>query len=160
MDQNMYQQYVNILKEELVPAMGCTEPIAVAYASALARKALGETPERADVIVSGNIIKNVKSVIVPNTGGMHGLEAAASAGIAAGDADRELEALAGVTEEEIPAIREYLESHEINVQRADTDRVFEIDLRVYKGEDSARVLICDRHTNVVRIEKNGKPVFE
>lgn len=160
MDQNMYQQYVNILKEELVPAMGCTEPIAVAYAAALARKTLGEIPEIADVIVSGNIIKNVKSVIVPNTGGMHGLEAAASAGIAAGDADRELEVLAGVTEEEIPAIQEYLESHEINVQRADTDRVFEIDLRVYKGENSARVLICDRHTNVVRIEKNGKPVFE
>jgi L-cysteine desulfidase len=160
MDQNMYQQYVNILKEELVPAMGCTEPIAVAYAAALARKTLGEIPEIADVIVSGNIIKNVKSVIVPNTGGMHGLEAAASAGIAAGDADRELEVLAGVTEEEIPAIRDYLESHEINVQRANTDRVFEIDLRVYKGENSARVLICDRHTNVVRIEKNGKPVFE
>ena len=159
MDEKKYQQYVNILKEELVPAMGCTEPIAVAYAAALARKTLGQVPERADVIVSGNIIKNVKSVIVPNTGGMHGLEAAAAAGITAGEADRELEVLAGVEEDEIPAIQEYLDTHEINVQRADTDRVFEIDLRVYSGAESARVLICDRHTNVVRIEKNGTPEY-
>ncbi len=159
MDKKLYQQYVDILKEELVPAMGCTEPIAVAYAAALARKTLGRLPERAEVVVSGNIIKNVKSVIVPNTGGMHGIEAAAAAGISQGDADRELEVLAGVEEDKIPDIRDYLDTHEITVAQADTDRVFEIDIRVFRAGESARVLICDSHTNVVRIEKNGEAVY-
>ena len=86
MDEKLYQDYVNILREELVPAMGCTEPIAIAYAAALAGKTLGTVPEKLDVCVSGNIIKNVKSVIVPNTGGMHGIEAAAAAGALLGAA--------------------------------------------------------------------------
>lgn len=160
MERNLYDAYVAILHEELVPAMGCTEPIAVAYAASLARRALGTIPERADVVVSGNIIKNVKSVIVPNTGGMHGIEAAAAAGIAKGDPDRELEVLAAITDKEIPNIREYLDTHEIEVHRADSNRVFEIDLRVFAGEDSARVVIYDRHTNVVRIEHNQDVLFE
>lgn len=90
METGLYHAYVDILKEELIPAMGCTEPIAVAYAAAIAAKTLGALPEDVDICVSGNIIKNVKSVIVPNTGGLKGLNAAAAAGIAAGDPDREL----------------------------------------------------------------------
>ena len=87
MDTKLYQQYVEILNRELVPAMGCTEPIAVAYAAAVAAKTLAERPEQIRIVVSSNIIKNVKSVIVPNTGGLHGLAAAAAAGIVAGDAE-------------------------------------------------------------------------
>lgn len=92
----VYRAYVNILKEELVPAMGCTEPIALAYAAALARRELGCLPQMVTAAVSANIIKNVKSVVVPNTGGLRGIQAAVAAGAVAGDADRELEVLAGV----------------------------------------------------------------
>ena len=90
MDQNLYQAYVSILDEELLPAMGCTEPIAVAYAAAVAARELGKPAEAVEIRVSGNIIKNVKSVVVPNTGGLRGLAAAAAAGIVAGDADKQL----------------------------------------------------------------------
>ena len=95
-----YQTYVQILKEELIPAMGCTEPISLAYGASLARKVLNHLPTKIVVEASGSIIKNVKSVIVPNTGGLKGIEAAAAAGIAAGDASRILEVIAGVTEEQ------------------------------------------------------------
>ena len=99
-DDTRYQAYIEILKQELIPAMGCTEPIAVAYCSALARKTLQCIPDQAAVFVSGNIVKNVKSVIVPNTGGMKGIEAATAAGIIAGDPDRKLEVIAKVTQEQ------------------------------------------------------------
>lgn len=92
-----YQAYVQILKEELIPAMGCTEPIAIAYAAAKARDVLGGMPDKVEIGVSSNIIKNVKSVIVPNTDGMKGIEAAASAGIVGGQADKALEVIAAVT---------------------------------------------------------------
>ena len=88
----IYRQYLQILREELRPAMGCTEPIALALAGAKARKVLGKLPEKIQLFVSGNIIKNVKSVVVPKTGGLHGLAAAVCAGIVAGDPDRELQA--------------------------------------------------------------------
>ena len=91
-----YQEFIQILKEELLPAMGCTEPIAVAYAAAKARETLGALPERVLVEASGNIIKNVKSVVVPNTGGLKGLPAAAAAGVVAGDASAELQVLASL----------------------------------------------------------------
>ena len=100
MDHSIYKAYVEILTRELVPAMGCTEPIAVAYAAAIAARELPATPEQVEIIVSGNIIKNVKSVIVPNTGGLHGLEAAAAAGIIAGDADKKLLVISQVTQEQ------------------------------------------------------------
>ena len=96
-----YAMYVRVLREELVPAMGCTEPIAIAYAAAKARETLGRLPERLLVEVSGNIIKNVKSVVVPHTGGLRGIPAAAAAGAVAGDAEAELEVLSGVTEDGI-----------------------------------------------------------
>ena len=104
--QEEYKKYVSILKEELLPAMGCTEPIAIAYAAAKARELLGQIPEKIEVFVSGNIIKNVKSVVVPNTGGLRGIEAAAAAGAVAGDAKRELEVISSVTEEEKKKIKE------------------------------------------------------
>jgi L-cysteine desulfidase len=110
METGLYHAYVDILKEELIPAMGCTEPIAVAYAAAIAAKTLGTLPEDVDICVSGNIIKNVKSVIVPNTGGLKGLNAAAAAGIAAGDPDRELQVISAVTPEQTKEIAKFLDT--------------------------------------------------
>jgi len=144
-----------VLREEMRPALGCTEPIAVAYAAARAREALGRLPETVDVSVSRNIIKNVKSVIVPNTGDLHGLEAAAAAGIAAGEADAELEVLKSVTPEQTQEIQRYLASTPIRVSQADTDELFYIDITVYAGTDSARALLRTTHTSLVLWEKNG-----
>ena len=100
MNQELYKKYVEILKSELVPALGCTEPIALAYAAAVARKELGQFPEKVEVLCSGNIIKNVKGVKVPNSGGMKGVEAAVILGIVGGKADRELEVLQSISEED------------------------------------------------------------
>ena len=104
-----------ILEEELVPAMGCTEPIAIAYGAALARQTLGRLPQRVEIAVSANILKNVKSVVVPHTGGLRGIAAAVAAGIAVGDADRQLEVLAGVTQANEPRIRAYWDQTPITV---------------------------------------------
>lgn len=155
-----YQQYVQILKEELVPAMGCTEPIAIAYAAAKAREVLGQLPETATVQVSGNIIKNVKSVIVPHTGGLHGIQAAAAAGIVAGQAERELEVIADVTPEQVKAIGAYLEQASIRVAHANTGKVFDILVTLTGGGHTAAVRITDFHTNVVSIEKDGVVLLE
>ena len=160
MDRKTYKAYVDILEEELIPAMGCTEPIALAYAAAIARKTLGVLPDRAEVCVSGNIIKNVKSVIVPNTDGMKGLQAAAAAGIVAGDPDKELQVIADVTPEKINDIREFLEKAQLTVRESDSGRVFDIVITVEGGGHSASCRIVDYHTNVVRIEKDGKALME
>ncbi|MGN1251242.1 MAG: serine dehydratase subunit alpha family protein [Candidatus Spyradocola sp.] len=159
MDQALYCAYVKILEEELIPAMGCTEPIAVAYAAALARKALGETPRSVEVCVSANIIKNVKSVVVPHTGGLHGIGAAVAAGIVTGDAGRELEVLSEVTGAQIGAIARYLEDTAISVAASDTGYLFDIRIRVSAGEHSAFVQIAGSHTNVIRVEKDGAVLF-
>lgn len=151
-----YQAYVQILKEELVPAMGCTEPIALAYAAALARETLGEMPDRVQIEASGSIIKNVKSVIVPNTNHLKGIPAAATAGIVAGKADRKLEVIAEVTAEETAGMREFLDNTEITVRHIDHGITFEIVVTVYKEESYAKVRIANYHTNVVLIEKNGE----
>lgn len=150
---DVYQKYVSVLEEELLPAMGCTEPIAIAYAAAKAREVLGAVPERVFLAASGNIIKNVKSVVVPNTGHMRGIYAAVAAGIVAGKADKQLEVIASVTPEEIEKIKEYMEKTEIKVDLADSGLIFDIDITVYKGNDSARVRIVDNHTNIVLIQK-------
>ncbi|MBE6969443.1 MAG: serine dehydratase subunit alpha family protein [Ruminococcaceae bacterium] len=155
MEEKVYEDCIRVLREELRPALGCTEPIAVAYAAAKAREALGTMPESVDVSVSRNIIKNVKSVIVPNTGDLHGLEAAAAAGIAAGEADAELEVLKNVSAGEIPAIHAYLEKTPIRVSQADTDELFYIEITVYAGNDCARSVIKTTHTDLVVLEKNG-----
>ena len=146
-----YQDYVKILEEELIPAMGCTEPIAIAYAGAVARKTLGELPDTLDIKVSGNIIKNVKSVIVPNTGGMRGIAAALCAGVIAGDAEALLEVIAGVTPSQKEEIKAYMEQVKPRIVPASTGHVFEIDLTVGKGTNTSRVLIVDTHTNIILI---------
>ena len=151
-----YQHFVQILREELVPAMGCTEPIALAYGAAKAREMLGRMPERVLIEASGNIIKNVKSVVVPNTGGLKGIEAAAVAGIVAGRADRILEVISEVTEEEKHAMRDYLTAHDVRVKPAQGDIVFDIIITLWAAEDSVRLRIADYHTNIVHIERNGE----
>jgi L-cysteine desulfidase len=166
-DDPRYQNYIAVLKEELIPAMGCTEPVAVAYAAAKARETLGASPDKVLVEVSGNIVKNVKSVVVPNTGGLKGLKAAAAAGIVAGKAEKKLEVISVVSEAEQKKIAAFLEKIPIEVKMADTGRVLEIIITVYAGTDasgksehSARVRIIDAHTNVVNVEKDGKTVFK
>ena len=159
-DDIRYQTYVNILKEELIPAFGCTEPIALAYAAAKARQTLGALPDRVLLQVSGSIIKNVKSVIVPNTGHLKGMPAAAAAGIIAGDPDRELEVISQVPEEKIKEIRAFLENVRIDVEHIDNGHVFDIIVTEYKAGHSARVRILDTHTNIVLIEKDGSLLYE
>lgn len=156
MDEQLMKAYCDLLAAELVPATGCTEPIAVAYAAALAKKTLGTLPERVEISVSGNILKNVKSVIVPNTGGLRGVAAAAAAGIVAGHAEKKLEVLAHVTPKKYAAIAEYLEKTPISVEKSTSGCVFDIGIRVFAGTESAFVRIEGRHTNVVRIERNGE----
>lgn len=155
-----YNAYVQILKEELIPAMGCTEPIALAYAAAKAREVLGAIPERILLQVSGSIIKNVKSVIVPNTGGLKGLRAAVSAGVVAGDASRELEVLAAVTETQTGAMLSYLEETPIEIRHIEDGHVFDIIVTTFGDKSSATVRIFDYHTNIVLIEKDGKVVLD
>ena len=152
----LYQQFVAILKEELRPAMGCTEPIALAYAGAKAREVLGAMPERIDVLVSGNIIKNVKSVVVPNTGGLRGIASAVCAGVVAGDASKQLEVIASVSKEKQLALKDYMGEVTINISPAESELVFDIDLTLYAGADTARVRIVNHHTNIVHISRNGQ----
>ncbi len=155
-----YSAYVQILKEELLPAMGCTEPIALAYAAAVARKVLGELPDRVVIGASGSIIKNVKSVIVPNTDHLKGIPAAATAGIVAGDPDKELEVIAQVDPEKIPQMKEFLDKTEITVEHVDNGITFDIIVTLYKGESYSKVRIANYHTNIVLIEKNGEILKE
>ena len=155
-----YAQYLKILHEELIPAMGCTEPIAMAYAAAKAREVLGALPDKIDIVISGNIIKNVKSVIVPNTGGLKGITAAIAAGAVAGNADRQLEVLADVKEDEIPKIAQFMESCAMAVMKSESDKLLDIDLHLYKGSDNVRLRITDFHTNIVLIEKNGEVLLK
>ena len=156
----LYQQYINILREELRPAMGCTEPIAMAYAAAKARQTLGEMPEKIRLFVSGNIIKNVKSVVVPNTGGLHGMAAAICAGIVAGDADRELQVISSVPKEKHAEIKAYMDGVDLDIQPAYSDLVFDIDLFVYAKDNCVRLRIANHHTNIVLIERNGEILLE
>ena len=140
--------------------MGCTEPIAIAYAASVARRTLGRPARRVEVEASGNIIKNVKSVFVPNTGGLRGIPAAAAAGIAAGNPDLELEVLSQIGEAEQAAIRQYLEDTPITVKLAASPFIFDITIRAWAEEESALVRIVNYHTNIVRIEKNGQVLKE
>lgn len=159
LDKEIKHIFDEILREELIPAMGCTEPISLAYAAAVARKTLGVIPEKTEIIVSGNIIKNVKSVIVPHTGGLRGILAAVAAGIVAGKEDKILEVLSEVTEEQIREIAEYLETSDLSFRQSESDRLFEITVRVEAGGSDALVMLADGHTNVIRIEKDGEVLF-
>lgn len=154
-----YRQYCDILKSELIPAMGCTEPIAVAFAAARARELLGCDVESCDVAVSGNIIKNVKSVVVPHTGGLRGIEAAVAAGIVAGDASRELEVISSVTAEQIGEIQKFIESKPIAVHFADGDNVFDIRITLGGGGNTSYVRILHDHLNIVEERRNSEIIF-
>lgn len=155
-----YAAYVQILKEELIPAMGCTEPIALAYAAAKAREVLGTLPDKVSIEASGSIIKNVKSVIVPNTDHLKGIPAAAVAGIVAGRAEKELEVISEVTKEQIEEIKEFLGTKPIDVKHVENGFTFEIGVRVSKGTEYAKIRILNYHTNIVLAEKNGTVLFK
>ena len=160
MEKHIYDSFVDILREELVPAMGCTEPIAVAYAAALARDTLGCKPEKITLIVSGNIIKNVKSVVVPNTGGRKGLRTAVAAGLCFGKAEKELEVISEATEADLMALDTYLETADITLKEADSDQPFDLAVSLSAGSDTAYVHIVSHHTNVVCIRKNDEILLE
>jgi len=161
MDRNslQYKTYNQILKEELVPAMGCTEPIALAYGAAKAREVIGGMPDRVEVGASFNIIKNVKSVVVPNTGGLKGIEAAVAAGIVAGDASRMLEVISEVSETQKASIREFLQETPITVTALENGPIFDISIVLSRGVDEVRLRIAEYHTNIVLIEKNQEQLF-
>lgn len=159
-EDSLYSIYVQILKEELVMAMGCTEPIAISYACAKATQVLDHLPDRIVVKASGSIIKNVKSVIVPHTNGLKGIEVAAAAGALYGDADAKLEVLSSATREQIEELPEYVQNTNITVQHIEQGHVFDLENHVYYEQEHASVRIVDTHTNIVQIEKNWQVIFE
>lgn len=154
-----YQTYIQILKEELVPAMGCTEPIALSYCASKAHDILNKMPERCLVEVSGNIIKNVKSVVVPNTNGLKGIEAAVAAGIVAGNTNKLLEVIADVKDEEIAATNEFLKRDCIEIKPLDSEYILDIKITLFEGDHYASVRIVDSHTNIILIEKDNEILF-
>ncbi len=160
MEQTLYNAYVEILRQELVPAMGCTEPIAVAYAAALAARELPEEAQKIRVCVSSNIIKNVKSVVVPNTGGLHGLEAAAAAGIVAGDPEKKLLVISQVTEAQKKAIATYLEEKTFTVEESDSGELFDILIELHSASHTSVCRIAGNHTNVVLTGVDGTVTYE
>ena len=158
-DEQCFADCLKILHEELLPAMGCTEPIAIAYAAAAVRETLGQIPESVRIEASGNIIKNVKSVVVPNTSGLKGIKAAVAAGIIAGDASRKLEVLASVSDAQKETIREYYQTATIQESLMETPFIFDVVITAQAGETTARVRLVNHHTNIVSIEKNGISLF-
>lgn len=159
MDQKIYRTYLDILNEELVPAMGCTEPISVAYAGALARKTLGDIPDSIELIVSRNIIKNVKSVIVPHTNGRKGLKAAVCAGVCYGNSDKQLQVLSDATNEDILLLDGYLQNISVEIKEAGSPYPFDIEITAKTGAQSATVRIVNDHLNVVLIKKNNTVIL-
>ena len=161
---HIVEAYSTILREELVPAMGCTEPIAIAYASAILRHALGTDPEALQVKLSGNIIKNVKSVIVPATDGMHGIEAAVAAGIVAGCPDRKLEVLCALKPADTDRIREFLATTTPTISELETKHPFELvmtgEAAVAGKHRAVTVHLIDRHTNVVSVTRDGEDLTD
>lgn len=156
MDAQIYNNYVQILEKELVPALGCTEPIAVAYAGAVAARVLGRFPERITVAASGNIIKNVKGVIVPNSGGQKGIETAAVLGALAGDPDKKLEVLTGVTPEDVEKTRQLVRTGLCLVDMLPGEENLHIIVSMQAGDDTATVEIAEEHTNISSVMLNGE----
>ena len=156
----LYNAYLSILKEELVPAMGCTEPICLAYAAAKAHEILGTMPKRVEIKASGNIIKNVKSVIVPNTKGMKGLKASVAAGIVAGNPKKALEVIAEVTPEQKKEIAEFLDNTLMTIVPLNVIAQLDVTVTLYNEEHYASVRIAGFHTNIVRMEKDDQVLFD
>lgn len=152
-----YRAYTEVLRRELVPAMGCTEPIAVAYAAALARDLAGGPPDRVLVEASASIIKNVKSVVVPHTGGLKGLDAAAAVGVLAGDASRELDLLADAGADTGTAVRDWLARSQVEVAALESGEVFDLRVTAWRGASTGRVRLTGGHTRVVSRERDGRP---
>ncbi len=160
LEQKVYDNYVAILKEELVPALGCTEPIAIAYAAAKAREVLGDLPESVEMCCSGNIIKNVKGVAVPNAGGLKGIDVAAILGVVGGNAEKELEVLEGVTEAQIQRTKELLAAGFCRCTLQEGVENLYIVAKVFSREHSAEVTIINRHTLITKIVKDGEIIYE
>ena len=160
MDKELYSKYVRILKEELVPAMGCTEPIAIAYAVAKARAVLGETPVKGKLEVSGNIVKNAKSVVVPHTGGLKGLKTAFIAGLVSGRPDAQLEVLSELTPNDIEEIKRGVEKFPLEIGVPESAHIFDIAVTLESETHSSQIRIVNSHTNVVLVKKDGKTVTE
>ena len=156
----LYQTYTKILLAELRPAMGCTEPISIAYAAAKCRDLLGCKPERCILEVSSSIIKNAKSVTVPNTSGLKGIAAAVAAGIVGGNAEAELQVIAEMGQAQIEQIEPYLSNTPVEIRRAQNGIVFYIDMQVWGQGHTARLIIADHHTNIVHVEKDGDILFD
>ncbi|MGM9971518.1 MAG: serine dehydratase subunit alpha family protein [Anaeroplasmataceae bacterium] len=153
-------EYIKILQEELKPAMGCTEPIAIAYASSVAKKYLNDEIESIEVFVSGNIVKNVKSVVVPNTNGLRGIEAAVAIGVCAGDSNKELECISNVTDEQILECQKLLDKKIINVSLSNSDYIFDINIIMHGNNNISEVRIIDFHTNIVLIKQNENIILQ
>ena len=160
MDKKTYAEYLEILNSELIPAMGCTEPIAIALTAAKAQEYIKEPVKKVEICVSGNIIKNVKSVMVPNTGRLRGIEAAAAAGIVVGKGDRELEVLADVKESDFAIISDFLKSTEISVSEAQSDYILDIGITLKGDNHTVYARTAQHHTGLCLITVDGKTVFE
>lgn len=159
LNKEIYDSFIDILKEELVPAFGCTEPIAIAYCAAKARDVLGCIPEKVEIKASGNVIKNVKSVVVPNTDGLKGIPAAAAAGIVAGDSSKKLEVISEVPNEKRTEIKEYLQNTPFNISPVLDGDKLEIHITVYSQNNSATVHISRNHCNIVEISKDNEILY-
>lgn len=160
MENKIYENYIKILENELVPALGCTEPIAIAFASAKAHEILGEFPEKIEMWCSGNIVKNVKGVTVPNSDGLRGIDAASILGVVGGKADKELEVLEFITKSDIEKTKKLLSEKFCTCYLQEEVENLYIDAKVSKGDNYAKVTIINRHTLITRIEKNGEVLFE
>lgn len=157
---HVYQSYLEILRRELICAMGCTEPIALAYCAAVARSTLGALPDRITVEVSGNIIKNVKSVVVPNTGGKRGMAAAVCIGVLGGDPEAGLEVISHVSDEAKGRLDSYMKKTTTKICPLTSEHLLDMIVTVYSGPSYAKVRIAKEHTNIVLIERDGKVLLE
>ena len=156
MEQHVCDTYVRILKNELIVALGCTEPIAIAYAGALARKVLGAMPQKVNVACSGNIVKNVKGVTVPNSGGLRGIKVAALLGITGGDAEKELAVLEGVTDDARKQTRSLLAAGVCTTSLVEGEENLVVIVTARAGGHTALVEIRGTHTHVARVEKMAR----
>lgn len=154
------EAYSNILREEIMPATGCTEPISIAYCAAKAHQVLGMQPTAVTVSVSGNILKNVKSVVVPNTNGLKGIRAAVAAGIICGDAEKGMQVISRVSEEQRAAVANFMDTVNIDVSCAETDCQLYISITLYARTSYSRVVIANNHSNIVEIMKNGEALLK
>jgi L-cysteine desulfidase len=157
---NCYNTFLNILKKELIPATGCTEPASLAYGAAKAREVLGRIPDRVLIEASGNVIKNARSVVVPNTNDLKGIEVAVAAGIIAGDSGSGLEVLSSLTEANKREIPRFLKEHDVDVTDCTTDLIFDFRLTLSSGNDVVKLRICNRHADIVEIRKNENIILQ